>query len=156
MATITSKGTGYLVQGANRIVANFVITVAEPPGGPAGSNPFVYSITFPRNMATPPKKMMVAQCSRDVGGTTSVGVSTTADVAVPLGVFLGRDVAYSVTDDAQGKRTLQVTISSRDTMGTDEVWRQELQITKPAGGMTTYDIAIVSGTGAITSVEVTP
>jgi hypothetical protein len=160
MATIVpNKFNGFTVTGANRIVANFAITVAQQPGGQVGGSPFVFTITFPRSAALPPLKMMVGQLSRDLpgGGTTSIGVSaTTAGVDILPGTFPCRDVSYTVTDTPQLKRILQVTITSNDTLGTDEVWHQELQITKPAGGITTFDIAIVSGIGSVTSVDVTP
>src|SRR6187549_64454 len=107
-ATVTAKGSGFSVTGANRIVANFVITVAEQPGGPVGGTPFVFAITFPRKAATPPLKMMVAQLDRESapGGTSSIGVAATGSGSMTLGIFPQRDVAWDVSDDAlTGKRT---------------------------------------------------
>ena len=160
MATITAnKFSGFTITGANRIVANLVVTFGEQPGGQVGGTPLVFTITFPRSAAVPPLKMMIGQLTRDLtgGGSTSIGVSaTTGDVQVLSGIFPGRDVVWKVTDTPQLKRILQVTITSTDACGTDETWHQELQITKPSGGTTSFDVAIVSGNGSVSSVDVIP
>lgn len=160
MATIVpNRSNGYTIQGANHIVANFTITVGEQPDGPPGGTPFIFTITFPRGAANPPR-LIVGSLSRDlpVGGPefTSTPVSTpSGDVPVPLGVFNGRSVVWNVSDNL-AKRILQVTITSLDTMGTGEVWHEDLQITVPPGGTANFDVAILSGIGSVTSVNVTP
>jgi hypothetical protein len=160
MSTITSnKFQGFTITAANRIVANFTLSVGEQPDGPTGGTPFVFTVTFPRNAARPPK-MMIGSLSRDLPGGgaefTSIAVSApTGDVQVPLGVFSGRSVVWSVKDSFPN-RVLMVTISSLDSMGTNEVWHQNLQITVAPTDETNFDVAILSGVGSVTSVDVTP
>lgn len=159
MATITAnKSNGFKVTGANRIVAHLTITPGAVPGSLPGGTPLVFTVVFPRNFARDPK-MMIGSLQRDTplgSEFTSIAVSVeSGDVQVPLGVFPGRSVVWNVKDK-YANRALTVTISSLDTTGVSEVWHQELQITVLPGDTTWFDIGIASGSGEVTSVDVTP
>lgn len=153
MATITQNANGYSITAAHRIVAHMTLS-AFPKGA-------TYTIVFEKAKASP-NKVMSGSLTRDLPGggvqSNSIPISavTMNEVVVPLGVFTGRRVAYTVADNAgAGTRTLTVKIRSLDGTGVNEVWHHNLSIIQGPADLSDFDLS-AAGAATIDSVDVTP
>jgi len=152
MSTMTPVPGGFTIAGAHRIVANLVLSPAD---GKA-----TVKAKFKRAAATGGNSMS-ASLTRDLSDGsqqfTSLAVSapTGGDFDIPLGVFPGRKVTWSVSDLGMW-RTLTISVDSLDTLGTGEVWHLELCVCVPPDGVTDYDVRATTASATVTSVDVTP
>jgi hypothetical protein len=157
MATITAnKDAGFVVKDAHGIVANMTCFSPAMPTNRTSK----YRVEFPAADASSPKAM-VSSLSRILpgGGTQSssilVSSETMTAVTVPLGVFPGRRVSYTVTDDAgTGLRVVEVTVRSLDGSGVNEQWKNTFGILVATTDLTTFDLKVAAAM-TIDSVDVT-
>jgi hypothetical protein len=157
MANIETLNGEFKVTGARRIVAN---NTAFSPAMPA-SNTCSYTIEFPSAAAKAPKAMTSSITRILPGGTTqqnSIVVSAEAKspVTLPLGVFPGRKVSYTVIDNvATGNRVVSMAIESLDATGINEQWRHQVSVILTPGDITNFALMGPKGL-TIDSVDVTP
>jgi len=157
MATITAnKDAGFVVTDAHAIVGNMTFFSPAMPINRTSK----YTVEFPAGAAQAPKAMVSSLMrALPAGGTQScsilVSAPTMTPVTVPLGVFPGRRVSYTVTDDpGTGTRILEVTVKSLDGTGVNEQWKSTFGILVGTTDFTTFDLK-VSGGMTIDSVDVT-
>jgi len=153
MSTLTPVTNGFQVTGARRVIANLLLS---PVNGKA-----TIVAKFKKAAASGVGHSMTAALTRDIGGFTSLAISspTMANLDIDLGLFPGRQVSYNVKDGLVW-RTLTFWVTTADTYGTNEVWHLDLAVAEPApDGVTDYDIratATTPTTAQVTSVDVTP
>ena len=136
MSTLDAVAGGFDVTGAHSIVAN--MTVLPPP--PAVGKTSSIRVTFDP-LAPGPGASMIGSLTRDLpaGGTQVNAVSlapTGGEVVIPLGIFSGRRVSYSVADPNPNAYTLTLKIRSLDGYGVNEIWHLQLDVLTPPAGVT--------------------
>ena len=152
MSTLTAVVNGFAVTGARRIIANLSLS-------PAGTKS-VFQAKFLRTVAIG-NNSLSGSLTRDLAdGTTqftsiALNATATSPLVAPLGVFNGRQVSWTIKDLGMN-RTLAVTVTSVDGLGTDEVWHLELAANQEDGSAVDMDVKSTPAPAIITSVDVTP
>ena len=152
MSTLNAVANGFDVGAAHRIVAHMTLFTPTMPTG----KQCTVKVTFPAAASSPPKAM-VGTLTRDLGGGASqfssiaVSAKTATEVVIPLGVFNGRRVGYTVDNT----RTVTLRIRSLDGYGVSEVWHLELGITVDPTDVADFQLR-AGASMSIDSVDVTP
>lgn len=157
MASIETLNGEFKITAARRITANMTCFSPTMPSG----NTCSYRVEFPVASAKAPKAMVSSITRVLPGGTTqsnSIVVSAEAKVPVviPLGVFPGRRVSYTVIDDAAtANRVVSMTIESLDATGVNESWRHLFAVIITPGDVANFAVMGPKGL-TVDSVDVTP
>ena len=150
MAKVDPIQDGYKITDAQRFGVNLVLSPAYGPS--------VYKATFLRSSAVAPKQLGSTLTRNLTGGMKEfyplpVDQETMGDLEVPMGVFAGRKVTWSVVRSGLN-RVLTVTVDSRDTLGVYESWYPEMCVNKPVGGYVTVSVTATPPQALITGVNV--
>jgi len=130
MASIDPIQDGYKITDGQHFGVNLMLSPAYGPS--------VYTATFLRSATVAPKSLGSSLTRNLPGGMKEyyplpVDQDTMGDLEVPMGVFSGRKVTWSVARVGTS-RVLTVTVESRDTLGVYENWYPEMCVNKPVGG----------------------
>lgn len=148
MSSVDPIVDGYKITDGSRFGVNLMLS---PAYGPA-----VYKAVFLRSACVAPKSLSSSITRNLPGGMKEyyplpVDQDTMGDLEVPMGVFSGRKVTWSVAR-VGANRVLTVTVESRDTLGVYENWCPEMSVNKPVGGCVTASVTAAIPQALITGV----
>jgi hypothetical protein len=152
MSTLTAVVNGFAVSGAHRIIANLSLS-------PSGTK-CVFQAKFLRAAAIG-NNSLSGSLTRDLPDGTkqfnsiALNATATSPIVAPLGVFSGRQASWTIKDLGVN-RTLAVTVTSIDGLGTDEVWHLEIVANQADGSAVDFEVKSTPAPATITSVDVTP